>query len=276
MGTRGLGRLQHALSRRSDTRGRSVKHFVATAAIAACLPAPAGAELHQGLGSYATAAQPRTIKPAHGTPGAALFGIHGGSWLLNGPEAVRLALRWDGRFVRRGWLVHNVDYRPGAAAFGDVLAEYDRFHRQHRRLPVCAQGDSAGGHLALMLAAARPSVRCVIAEAAPTDLVDYPDTPLRHVIDDLAPYVDLAGPWSPARHPWTVRQPVLLAYATNDPVVPYEQGIEMKRAAPNARLWLLHAGDRRAAFPHSRIDGPARHRELAYERRFTDAFRRPP
>jgi dienelactone hydrolase len=35
---------------------------------------------------------------------------------------------------------------------------------------ICATGISAGGHLALMLAANRPDVYCVVSQAGPTDL----------------------------------------------------------------------------------------------------------
>jgi acetyl esterase/lipase len=98
--------------------------------------------------------------------------IHGGGWYLVGPGTLaterRDALRWR----RRGWLTVNIDYPACARSLAGVLWFHDRVRaRLGRRLPLCAEGASAGAHLALMLAARRRDVACVIGLGAPTDLL---------------------------------------------------------------------------------------------------------
>jgi pimeloyl-ACP methyl ester carboxylesterase len=45
--------------------------------------------------------------------------------------------------------------------------------------------------------------------------------------------------WSSALNRRKIRQPMLLAYAPYDTVVPYVQGAAMRRAAPHAELVSL-------------------------------------
>jgi acetyl esterase/lipase len=192
--------------------------------------------------------------------------IHGGGWTSTGAAAMAPEAPEAARYAADGWLVYNIDYRPGPYALPDTLAAYDRIRRSHRTSPICASGDSAGGHLALMLAVERPALACAISHAGPTDLVHFPAGLVGDLIrDDLAPYVSLRA-WSPTARARRIRQPLLLAYAPGDTVVPYAQGLAMQAAAPHARLITLPAGA--APWVHSGVSRPSLAREWRVERAF--------
>ena len=93
--------------------------------------------------------------------------LHGGAWKEVGPAATAALQPAADRFARLGLRVANVDYRPGAASLTDARRALRRLHRRR----VCVYGESAGGQLALMLAARHRSVRCVITVGAVGDLV---------------------------------------------------------------------------------------------------------
>ncbi|MGH9085322.1 MAG: carbohydrate-binding domain-containing protein [Acidimicrobiales bacterium] len=97
--------------------------------------------------------------------------IHGGGWSAVGPGPVAAYRSEADRWRARGWSTVNVSYRGCAASVDDVLWFYDRVEPVAGALPVCAVGRSAGGHLAGMLAALRPSLDCFMAEGAPLDLL---------------------------------------------------------------------------------------------------------
>ena len=59
-------------------------------------------------------------------------------------------------------------------------------------LPICAFGRSAGGHLALLLAARRPACGCVVAEAGIADLAALADQAMRPARPDPRPVVNWA------------------------------------------------------------------------------------
>src|SRR5690349_440691 len=141
-----------------------------------------------GVLSPATAAATRGV----------MITIHGGAWISSGAQAMRAEAPDAARYAAQGWLVDNIDYRPGRYALRDTLAAYDSLRRAHPRLPICASGESSGGHLALMLAARRPGLACAISKAGPTDLVHFPAGYLADVIHQyLAPYLSLRH-WSRA------------------------------------------------------------------------------
>jgi acetyl esterase/lipase len=162
--------------------------------------------------------------------------IHAGGWQFVGPSAVRLyGAPFASYFNRHGWGTYDIDYRPRAQSLGDVLASYDQLRRRvGAKVPVCAFGGSAGGHLALMLAAYRRSLNCVITEAAFTNLVTFPTEPAWPINGN-----PLAGPeysyehyilasfgskhlsyWSPVRHASTIRAHILMGSSQFDSTVP--------------------------------------------------------
>lgn len=99
-------------------------------------------------------------------PGPAVVLVHGGYWR----DAYDLTLedRVAQDLATRGYLVWNIDYRPSSAGWPatleDAAAAYDHLHATDRVDPgrISVVGHSAGGHLALWLAA-----RHLLPEGAP-------------------------------------------------------------------------------------------------------------
>src|SRR5436305_697419 len=124
----------------------------------------------------AKAAIPHARKPVKetkapaGKPKGVRLICSAGGWIALPRDEVAATRHYEQRYAALGWLAIDVGYRPGGATgFSDVLRAYDKAHREHPRLPVCAVGESSGGHLALMLAIARP-LSCVEPVDAPSDL----------------------------------------------------------------------------------------------------------
>ncbi len=102
--------------------------------------------------------------------------FHGGGWASNGGGAAQ-ALRGEAdRWRARGWRTVNSSYRPCGPSASDALLLYDRVRATYgSTLPLCTLGQSAGGHLALVVAVYRSSgVRCVIDDGGPTDAASLP------------------------------------------------------------------------------------------------------
>jgi acetyl esterase/lipase len=97
--------------------------------------------------------------------------IHGGGWQGTGQGAVDGLKRWADRYNSLGWATLNVDYRPYANSVNDVAQWYDWMNSAFgSQYPICAMGQSAGGHLALLLSVKRSDLECVVSQAGPTDL----------------------------------------------------------------------------------------------------------
>ncbi len=130
-------------------------------------------------------------------------------------------------------------------------------------------GGSAGGNLALMLAAARPTVSCVISEAGPTDAlaIKNESTPAgstngpRWVYNLLAAAVspEMAVWWSPAL--FNIHARVLWAISAGDPYIPWAQGTElqsnMRGANPSAYVDLLDLPAGTTPWVHADISAAA-------------------
>jgi pimeloyl-ACP methyl ester carboxylesterase len=201
-------------------------------------------------------------------PRGLIMVIHGGGWRGLSPALTADVVPAARSYNRLGYATVVPDYRAGAAGVADI----DRFYRRARRamgpkVPICAVGGSAGGHLALVLAARHPDLRCVIAQAAPTDLVALNQSSrLGHTLPALQFGSGRLDALSPARHARRMKARLLLVYAANDPYVPLDQGREMARARPGARLIVLGPG--RAQFVHSKVDAAAKARLERTELRF--------
>src|SRR4051794_7527481 len=104
-----------------------------------------------------------------GAPRGWVIVVHAGGWQIVGPGMPGLERPEVDRLTSWGYATLNVDYRRGAAGLTDVLHFYDRLRRRvGAQMPICIDGSSSGGHLALMAAQRRKGVTCVIARAAPT------------------------------------------------------------------------------------------------------------
>lgn len=116
-------------------------------------------------------------------PRPTAYFIHGGSWVMGSPS------RWSHEakvWAERGWTVVNISYRldvDGRLMLADVKTVTDKYRLKpyvdaSRQLLV---GDSAGGHLATLMAAREPSrFRGVVAWSPVI-------SPAAAVADGLAP-----------------------------------------------------------------------------------------
>jgi len=225
-----------------------------------------GAILAVLVGAAVGHVAPASARPpaaANARPVAIL--IHGGGWLHVGPHYVATMNQLAYRYRRRGFEVHQPDYRPGGEqSLRDVTAAYDRIRRRSRG-PIVAVGASAGGQIALMLARRR-RLSAVVVYAAPTDLV--------HAGPWLAPGVrgafqqDHLRAYSPAlrgvRH-----TPIFGVYSAQDVLAPPWQGLLLRRFG--AQIRVLGPGPVAPHFMHTDVSAAGWHAAARAERRFLES-----
>jgi acetyl esterase/lipase len=182
---------------------------------------------------------------------------HGG-WAADGPAGVQKLRPVARRFVAMGWRALTLSYAPGRAGLATVAAGWRTASRGGR---ACVYGESSGAHWALVLAARDRGVRCVVAAAAPTDLVTWPGQIRSRGARQVAVRLRAAAfgrrrgvleRYSPAlRWPRGDCAQVLLLTARNDPIIPLAQARELRRRATHSTLVRLRAGT--SAWVHSRV-----------------------
>lgn len=202
-------------------------------------------------------AQSILMQPADGrSPTLAVLVIHGGSWGGSTPELIARAATVAARLPARGWAAVVAAYRAGPRGLDDLFVQYDDLRRRLPGTPVCLIGESAGGHLALMVAARRSSVRCVINEAGPTDLAGLRSGPSPSPAGyEIAARVfgeQNLGRWSPIRSAGRMRAHVFQVVATNDRLVPPSQGARLNALVRHGTLRVLNPGS--TFFVHSTVD----------------------
>jgi acetyl esterase/lipase len=157
-------------------------------------------------------------------PKGVVMVIHGGGWVNTGPALVAQQRPTADWYQRHGWKTMNVDYRPGVDSIKDVVRFYDRArHLSGKNTPIVAQGQSAGGNLAMLLATRRPRVAGVISEGGPAAvgplLAGGTDAPnlaaVRQVFNPAT-----AREFSPAEHLGAYHGRILAAYSPQDQVIP--------------------------------------------------------
>ena len=182
--------------------------------------------------------------------------IHGGGWVGGKKENVFETLCLP--YLEKGFVVANVEYRlAGAslapAAVQDVLQAAEWFRSNASKFGVSkkriiATGDSAGGHLALMVgltpkrAKLGPTgkIAAVINFYGITDVQDqlegehmrnYAVTWLPESLPDRQELSRRVSPVS-----WVNRHmpPVLTIHGDVDPTVPYEHGVDLTKELRNA------------------------------------------
>jgi hypothetical protein len=183
------------------------------------------------------------VGPARGT----MLMLHGGGWKDQRGNARSALTVASLAFRANGWRVVNVSYSPGPPAPGhsldpfpmmrDVVAFYDQIHRAFTG-PICAYGESAGAHLAAMLAIERPSLTCAIISAAPLDLLPLlkltSPVGVGFIRSTFGTRRSVLAAWSPALL-WRRgidRTAVFATDASNDTVVPPEQLRAFEAADP--------------------------------------------
>lgn len=217
-----------------------------------------------------------TPEPPGKTAPAVLM-IHGGAW--HAGSRLGYFRQQCRNFARAGVVAIPMDYRLAPPAPGGPIwpAQLDdvqlamRWVRAHAATygidphHLCAEGDSAGGHLALLLdvmdgiapgdmqnilPGISPRADCVISVSGPSDMVGMASV-LRNAVSQLF------GPGDPAHihaeqlaaspalqvHPGAA--PALLIHGLSDPAVPFGQALEMQAAFAHARtpVWLItHQG----------------------------------
>ena len=222
--------------------------------------------------------------PVRGT----MLTMHGGGWVDAPGSARRTELIPAAYYQSRGWRVVNIAYsgvpqqahgRPNPRPMlGDVVAFYDQVRRAFPG-PICAYGESAGGHLVAMLTVVRPSLTCAVLSAAPLDLRlvrAQTNEPGRVAVDNaFGRGTKTLGEWSPARL-WkgrAPRTPLFAVVAGNDPVVPPDQVRAAGRVRDSETVVLRGrepedpAG---IAFVHSSVDATGHQRMLAAQDRWLD------
>jgi acetyl esterase/lipase len=213
-------------------------------------------------------------------PGVIL--IHGGGW-VNGTKEQRVeyaALK----YVAHGFVVANVEYRlakaaTAPAAVNDVLKAAQWFHKNAGKYHVdtnriVVTGDSAGGHLALMVAMTPRSARlgppakiaAVVNFYGITDVADQLEGPhmQKYAITWLPEQEgrrELAKRVSPITYVRKDLPPILTLHGDVDKTVPYEQGAdltrELKKAGADARLITVSGAGH--GFPQATLDEQFEH-----------------
>ena len=232
---------------------------------AAFVGAPTYYEVGLATGAYAGQA-----------PRGVMLVLHGGGWSVTGPGAAQ-RLRLDAnRWRARGWETVNLTYRACGQSGGDVLWFYDRARTWFGpSAKICAQGVSAGGHLALLLGAYRPDLYCAVSQAGPTDLTRIQDERVYNPATGL--YDSTVGsrlvynlgaaafgeenlaPYSPAVQaaaaPMSTR--VLQGFSGDDPLVAFQQALDlataMRTANPAAYVDNLQLAIGTIPFGHGRV-----------------------
>ena len=198
----------------------------------------------------------------------AVIVIHGGGWVGGKKDNVfeRLCLP----YLEKGFVVANVEYRlastaPAPAAVEDVLAATAWFRSNASRYGVnrkkiIVTGDSAGGHLALMVGLTPKQakfgrvtkVAAVVNFYGITDVQDqlegqnmrqYATT---WVPDSLPDRQELARRVSPISWVRKKAPPVLTIHGDADETVPYEHGVDftkwLRNAGGDAEMIPIHQG----------------------------------
>jgi dienelactone hydrolase len=214
-----------------------------------CVPRDSGAApaLEPGV---STSGLPGTA-PAYyefGTPAGAYLGqspkgvmilIHGGGWYSVGAGDVGVMRVDADRWRARGWQTLSITYRGCSQSVPDVLTFHDLARQwAGAKLPICAEGGSAGAHLAVLMAALRPDVACAIGEGTPADFATLaaesafqPDLggALMVANMEIAAFGVAGTAYDPALHP-DVHGRLLLATAVQDWYIPQAQATDLAAA----------------------------------------------
>jgi acetyl esterase/lipase len=174
--------------------------------------------------------------------------IHGGGWVQGDKEGMLDSFCLP--FIRHGFVVANVEYRlakagPAPAAVTDVLqaAQWFLDHAAKYKVDpnrILVSGASAGGHLALMVGMT-PAVKIagVIDFFGIADVADQLAGPnareyAAQWIPEQPNRLELAHRMSPATYVRKGLPPILALHGDADPVVPYQQSVNLTKAIRSA------------------------------------------
>jgi acetyl esterase/lipase len=242
----------------------------------------------EGAPGYSEVGLPTGAHAGEAPRGVMLI-INGGGWSIIGAGAVQTMRPDADRWRARGWETVNLTYRACGESLGDVLWFYD-----HARAwfgpdaAIAASGTSAGGHLALLLAANRAGVYGVVSQAGPTDLSTIQGEPVYNPATGLfdstlgSRWVHNLGAaafgeenlpaYSPAAQAASTLNAtrVLQAFSADDAIVPYQQAADLANALhlanPAAYVDNLQLAAGTFPFAHGRVTELALQTFHAHER----------
>lgn len=189
-------------------------------------------------------------------PKAVVILLHAGGWQPS-LEGYREQVQFGEQLQTGGYATVAIGYSAGAEGFREVEHIYQEARHRYPGVPICAMGASAGGNLSLMLATREPDLACVISVAGPTDLTTLAEQGSKQGEEYAVTAFgrDHLAEFSPVRFADEIHAKVLMVMARNDPLVPFQQALELKQALPSAELNVLPPGD--VGFVHSSVDGDA-------------------
>jgi acetyl esterase/lipase len=232
------------------------------------------------------------------SPRGVMLVLHGGGWAKTGAGAVEFVRGDADRWRARGWETVNFTYRACGQSLDDALWFYD-----HARawfdpsMRICALGTSAGGNLALLIAANRAGLYCVVNQAGPTDLRSIQDelaydpatgllnqTTGGHLVHGLA--ADAFGEENLARFSpaalasGTLKGTrVLQGFSADDPLVSFQQADDLASAMhasnPGAYVDELRLDTGAIPFAHGRVAPAALDDFYAREQRLVEPAAEP-
>lgn len=209
-----------------------------------------------------TAEWDKAYGPYADNPRGVLILIHGGGWKGIDRNQFNVTREQGEIYTRMGFMTMTIDYRAGA----DGLKDVERFYKQARKrvgkdVPICAVGSSAGGHLALMLAAREPSLDCAVSIAGPTNLAGLADQEggeqTYKIASDAFGEENLEK-LSPVLHADKIKAKIFVAGADNDPLMPVDQLKDIEKAVPGTKTVVLPAGE--SPWVHSAVEPSAKKR----------------
>ena len=184
-----------------------------------------------------------------------VIAIHGGGWV--GGSKDQYGPRVCGRYVEKGFVCANVEYRlakaaTAPAAVTDVLnaahwfeANAKKYNVDTKRIVVT--GGSAGGHLSLMVGMTPKSaklgppsrVAAVVDFYGITDVGDQFDGPHKQDyavtwVPEQSGRLELASRVSPMTYVRKGLPPILVIHGDADSTVPYEHSVKLVKALRDA------------------------------------------
>jgi acetyl esterase/lipase len=215
--------------------------------------------------------------PAGKGPHPAMIVFHGGGW-TQGTKA-DMVLNWVTRYLERGFVVANVDYRlaavaPAPAAVEDALKAANFFIDNAAKYGadperVAVTGGSAGGHLALMIGMTPDAAKLgkSVKVKAVVNFFGITDVNAQLHGVNQRKYARIWVPERPDRiararrvSPMTyVRKdvpPVLTIHGDADATVPYEHGVNITKAlkGAGAQAELISVPKGTHSFPNETLD----------------------